>query len=134
MSEVFNECKELLIAGEINVICKYFIKWLNDNKVVTRTAKSVIIKELDKFNKHMLQYYKLKDTSSSFLDSETIQNHLDNILLIVTREGLAKFNRFVRITVESWDRDRITLNKFIKVLNEYAYSEFEKTVESACRL
>lgn len=133
MSPIFDDCKRILIASEMSIMNKYFKEWLAERKVVARTTKSVLLCEIDKFAGDMCDYYEHKPTTGPLLNYYTVENHIDNMLLDMQVDGLNEYCSNVKSIICESETERITLNKFIRSLDEFVENSYRDMIIDANR-
>lgn len=120
MSMVLAECREIMIAAEMCTVHSCFKKWLVERKVVPRVATTVLEAELHEFESHLAQFYRPSAITGSLTEQGTVEQHLNNMALRVMNEGAYRYCAHVRNVIGEVETDRISLNKFIKMLDAYA--------------
>lgn len=121
MSVIFDASKNLLIAGEVSVMNKYFLKWLKEKCKWERMNKAELLTLIDEFSAKVAPYYKEHKTSVVITDPDFLETHIDNMLLSIRMDGLYAFCRMARTTVNRMHADKPRVDDFVKCLMDYVH-------------
>lgn len=133
MSLILSECEFMLIASETAVMNRYFKERLVRRRVVSRTTKNVLLHELEVFVEDMEDYYKPTGVSGLVTNPKVIQTLIDNVMLDMMVKGLQNYSDYVKQTIEEWETERISLNKFISKLDSFASNGIDNMINNTIR-
>ena len=132
ISSPIEECERLIIAGELEVVHKYFKQWACQN-LVERTTKDILRNKIAEFVESMISYYEHKDTSGSLRSYITIDNHIDNMFLDIMKDGLDTYCVIALNAVSVCTTSRVTVNKIIKRIESDVANYHKEAIMDAMR-